>query len=138
MRKLIELECNITNHDKTKLMDCEYYPYLYKFYPFNSEVDHDLLVKQFDLALNHHQKHNAHHWQYWILIDENGQTKILDMDKIYIIEMICDWHSFTLTNPELTAYKWWNENKGNINVSLNTRIFIDKYIELFKEPLKVS
>ena len=37
----------------------------------------------FDSAWLLHQKRNAHHWQYWVLLEDEGNTKALEMDDKY-------------------------------------------------------
>ena len=127
------LDMQIEQHDLSKYEDEEFYPYLYHFYPSNAGADNE---DDYDKAWNHHQKHNPHHWQYWILQKDSGEQKILDMPENYVIEMLCDWMSFSIKNPESTAYKWWNDNQNKMVLSSGTKELINKYIEYFKTPLK--
>ncbi|WP_445490962.1 DUF5662 family protein [Niallia sp. 03133] len=41
----------------------------------------------------HHQHKNKHHWEYWVIDPNNNQA--LPMPRKYIMEMICDWRSFS-------------------------------------------
>ena len=129
---LLELDNIIKNHDMSKYEDEEFYPYLYHFYPSQAGVD---IEEEYDKAWNHHQKHNPHHWQYWILQKDSGEQKILDMPEKYVIEMICDWHSFSIKNPKSTAYQWWVDNQHKLMLSDKTKNLVNNYIEYFKEPL---
>ncbi len=131
--QLEELNNQIRQHDASKYEDEEFYPYLHHFYPSRAGADNEEL---YDRAWNHHQKCNPHHWQYWILQKDSGEQKILDMPENYIIEMLCDWHSFSIKNPESTAYKWWIDNQDKMKMSENTIDLVNKYIEYFKEPLR--
>lgn len=72
-------------HDWSKFLPSEWFPYVEYFYGGKKEIvpnvkvfteDGKLIPKTktpddvqlaFDLAWNHHQKRNSHHWQYWLL-----------------------------------------------------------------------
>lgn len=127
------IEGALDSHDLSKYDDAEFDAYRKWWYPVD-EDDKD--EKAYDLAWLHHQKNNPHHPQYWILIKDSGRNLCLDMPLEHIIEMLCDWHSFTQRDPESTAYKWYSESKDNIQLSDATREIVEKYIEYLKEPLK--
>ena len=70
-----------------------------------------------------------------MLVREEGELVPLDMPIPYICEMLCDWHSFTLRDPESTAYKWWQDNQHKMTLSDNTVEVIEAIIGFMKEPL---
>lgn len=129
---LSNIDFLVSNHDASKYDSVEFGPYLNYFYP---DEDHPKDDKVFDFAWNHHQKCNPHHWQYWLLIRDELELVPQDMPVEYILEMICDWHSFTLRNPESTAYKWYSDNKDKMIFTDATRELVEKYVEYMKEPL---
>ena len=129
VEELTDLDNQIENHDKSKYEDDEFYPYLHHFYPSNAGKNNEEL---YDKAWNHHQKCNPHHWQYWILIRDEGKLEPLPMPENYVIEMLCDWQSFSYKNPESTAWKWYNDNKDKMILHNDTIKLIKKYIEYFK------
>lgn len=133
VEELTALDNQIDMHDASKYEDEEFYPYLHHFYPSGAGADSE---EAYDRAWNHHQKSNPHHWQYWILQKDSGEQKVLDMPENYVIEMLCDWMSFSLKNPESTAYKWWTDNQDKMLMSEGTKNLVNKYIEYFKEPLE--
>lgn len=127
-----QLEDNICKHDNSKWIEPEWIGYRQWFYP-ESEDDKDR--NKFDVACLHHYHNNPHHWNHWILNDDEDASlnKILSMPKIYVIEMLCDWGSFKYgDDPDSTAYKWWNSNNHKMAMTNDTRNLIEKYIELFK------
>ena len=128
VEELTQLNHNIENHDKSKYEDVEFYPYLCNFYPSDKNK---LNQEEYDYAWLHHQHNNPHHWQHWILREDEGKLKTLDIPDIYIIEMLCDWSSFRYKNPESTANKWYNDNKDKMQLSQNTIQKIEKYLKLF-------
>ena len=128
VEELTQLNHNIENHDKSKYEDVEFYPYLCNFYPSDKNK---LNQEEYDYAWLHHQHNNPHHWQHWVLREDEGKLKTLDIPDIYIIEMLCDWSSFRYKNPESTANKWYNDNKDKMQLSQNTIQKIEKYLKLF-------
>jgi hypothetical protein len=126
----------ISNHDASKYTREEYPAYLEYFYPSDgTDRDFDNVPKDvdddFNVAWLHHQKNNPHHWQYWVLIKDSGQIIPMDMSFDAIMEMLCDWHSFSYLYPESTAYNWYNSNKQNMILSKHTKDIIMKYIKYF-------
>jgi hypothetical protein len=88
---------NINTHDESKYTDIEFEPYRVRFYPTTEEKEllknPDYFNQQqenFLIAWEHHYKNNPHHPKYWV--KEDGT--IINMELVYIIEMICDWASF--------------------------------------------
>lgn len=124
---LTALDNQIDLHDASKYEDEEFYPYLYHFYPSQAGANDEVA---YDRAWNHHQKHNPHHWQYWILQKDSGARVLLDMPENYVIEMLCDWSSFQYKNPESTANNWYTNNKDKMLLSENTRKVVEKYLTL--------
>lgn len=135
----------INHHDESKLYghydedsdDCfnEYTPYRQHFYPLKNEsriISKEELEYQYDLAWNHHQKVNPHHWQYWILIRDEGKQVPLEMKEEYIYEMLCDWHSFSAKDPESTAYNWYHKNRDKMVLAPKTREIVESLVECFK------
>ena len=126
------LDNQIRNHDKSKYSKEEWSAYRNKFYPTEDKPADE---QKFDEAWLHHQHNNPHHWQHWVLFRDSGDLVGLDMPINYVIEMLCDWHSFSAKNPESTAYIWWQDNRHKMTMSDNTIATVEKYIELFKNPL---
>lgn len=131
---IAQIDDQIRLHDKSKYFDTEYNAYLDYFYPDkNSSKSKKAVDLAFDIAWYNHQKRNPHHWQYWLLIRDEGEIVPLDMDVIFIVEMICDWSSFHYTDLSSTAHKWYHDNKSKMILSDNTRRIIDEIFELCPE-----
>jgi hypothetical protein len=130
------LEEQISLHDQSKYNKEEFIPYLDYFYPEDPDAPKD--EDSFKVAFCKHIHANGHHWQHWILIqDDTGKPEALDMPFNYVIEMLADWQSFSAKNPDSTAYNWYNGDHGKKMVlSDNTRSIVEKYIGFLKEPLK--
>ena len=97
----------------------------------SKEVDYN-----FDLAWNHHQKNNPHHWQYWVLLKDGGETVPLDMDYDSILHMICDWWSFSWKSGNLYGiFDWYKKNKEKQIMSKKTRKTVEEVLDAIKKKL---
>ena len=108
-------------HDSSKYEPEEYEAYDAYFYGGNRSFE---VVERYNRAWLHHQHNNPHHWQHWVLINDNPKEAeiILDMPDIYIIEMICDWWSFSWKSGDLLEiFKWYDERSNYISLSTKTR-----------------
>lgn len=130
-------------HDWSKFLPSEWFPYAEYFYGIEY-TDNDYRVmnqlgisykskqeiqSEFDKAWLYHQHFNPHHWQYWILKEDSGDTKYLDMPKKYLFEMLCDWEGAGLAITGKREYKeWYSKNKDKILVSEETRKLIEIYL----------
>lgn len=111
----------IPEHDKSKYDKEEYDAYDAYFYGGNRSYQ---VVQDFNKAWLHHIHKNPHHWQHWILInDDPGEGEIiLDMPDVYIIEMICDWWAFSWKAGKLgEIFEWYNTHKDYMKLSDYTR-----------------
>lgn len=78
-------------HDFSKFSPTEFMPYAKKFYSGKPLSQDDELNWKY--AWLSHQRKNKHHWEYWVI---NPHTReALPMPKKYVIEMVCDWRSFS-------------------------------------------
>lgn len=119
-------------HDDSKWGPEEYEPYLEYFYGVRSEqVKHD-----FDMAWLHHQHENPHHWQHWLLKQDDGPSIALEMEFEYVIEMICDWWSFSWTKGDLyELFSWYEVNKSKMLLHETTLGLVEDIISQIKEKL---
>lgn len=124
-----------SDHDRSKNTVAEYEPYDEYFYGKNRSYE---VVKNFNYAWLHHIHRNPHHWQYWVLInDEPGRgTVVLDMPYDYILEMICDWWSFSWKKGELyEIFSWYSQHKAYIQMSEKTRKTVEDILDKMREKL---
>lgn len=126
---------NILTHDDSKMTKEEYDAYDKYFYGGNRSYK---VVQEFNYAWLHHIHNNPHHWQYWILINddkEKGDT-VLDMPYQYIIEMICDWWAFSWASDNLyEVFGWYEARKDYIKLSDNTRKTVEAILDKIKSKL---
>lgn len=137
LRSQIEYNCQYA-HDASKRDQFEYDAYDEYFYGSNRSYE---VVQKFNRAWLEHIHKNPHHWQYWILINDNPDEGeiILDMPDIYIIEMICDWWSFSFNKGNLyEIFDWYDQRKKYMKLSEYTRMKVDNILSMIKNKLDES
>lgn len=83
-------------------------------------------------AVNHHQKFNKHHWQYWLLVREDGSYLPLDIPHIYLKEMVADWAgSGRVKSGYWDLAEYYTLNKEKIIISKQTRQIVEILIDNF-------
>lgn len=108
-------------HDKSKNESDEYDAYDAYFYGRNRSFQ---VVQDFNYAWLNHIHRNPHHWQHWILLNDepNEGEIILDIPYHYILEMICDWWTFSWAKGDLTEiFNWYDQHKSYMKLSEKTR-----------------
>lgn len=129
---MYELDDLIIMHDKSKYQDEELYAYANYF---NGKKTSEV-KKAFDYAWLHHQHNNPHHWQHWLLQNDNDGLKVLEMPKPYVIEMICDWWAFSWVKDDLyEIFNWYDKNKDIMILNKNTRKLVESILDSIKEKL---
>lgn len=115
------MKTQILNHDASKNSPEEYAAYDRYFYGVNKSFR---VVQDFRRAWLHHIHENPHHWQHWVLNNdepEEGEV-VLEMDYIYIIEMICDWWAFSWQKGDLSEiFSWYDKHQKYIKLAPDTR-----------------
>ena len=122
-------------HDDSKYSNEEYDAYDAYFYGGNRSYE---VVENFNKAWLHHIHENPHHWQHWILINddpENGE-KILDMPDVYIVEMVCDWLSFSIAKGKMgEIFEWYDKHSKYMRLSDYTRLKVEELLDDIESAL---
>lgn len=133
----IDLEHQICfEHDSSKSETDEYDSYDAYFYGNNQSYE---VVQDFNYAWLKHIHRNPHHWQHWVLIndDPNEGEIILDMPYHYIIEMICDWWAFSWAKGNLEEiFNWYEEHKNYMKLSDKTKSTVETILEKIKNKVQ--
>lgn len=122
-------------HDQSKSEMDEYGAYDDYFYGGNRSY---AVVEAFHKAWLLHIHRNSHHWQYWILINDDPEEGeiILEMPYCYILEMICDWWSFSWQKGNLfEIFVWYDEHRDHIKLHPNTRKMVEDILDQMRERL---
>ena len=124
---------DISEHDLSKKDPQEYDAYDRYFYGGNKSYK---VVRDFNYAWLRHIHHNPHHWQYWVLQHDDEPEEALEMPKQYVIEMICDWWSFSWKSGNLMEIFDWYEKHKNMKLHDKTRKMVEETLEKMKEELE--
>lgn len=116
-------------HDTTKWHHPEYEPYDAYFY---GKKDEDA----FNRAWLHHIHENPHHWQHWLLMNDDGKYRDpdkvipIEMPRVYALEMVADWWSFSWRSGNLDeVFGWYEEHRDNIILHPKTREYVESVLD---------
>lgn len=122
-------------HDESKSDPNEYVAYDNYFY---GGIRSEAVKKDFNYAWLRHIHRNPHHWQHWVLIndDPNEGEIIMDMEYRYILEMICDWWAFSWSKGDLREiFKWYDEHKDYMKLSKMTRKTVEDILSKIEKKI---
>ena len=115
----------IKEHDESKFSDEEFEAYAQHFY---GDKKNDF---EYEEAWKHHWMNNEHHPEYWL-----GE----DMPLIYILEMLCDWGSFSIAMGDLCeVIDYYYEqacDDDEKNLSDNTKEIIEDVLRQIESVIK--
>lgn len=138
-------------HDLSKFRPREWMPYAEFFYgpKYSDEEVRDMNRRafnvccsmpyetkeekrdKFNLAWLHHQRTNPHHWQFWILRNDDGSTVPLKMPEKYILEMLCDWEGAGMAITGKREYvAWYMKNRLKMLMHPDTRWRVEKLLKI--------
>ena len=121
-------------HDRSKDDPEEYDAYDAYFY---GKQRTQQIVDNFNRAWLRHIHLNPHHWQHWVLIHDDKPEEVLPMPFEYIIEMICDWWSFSWRAGNLTEIFDWYEKHKNMKLNPETRKTVEEILAKMRRKLEV-
>ena len=125
-------------HDDSKWDVREYDAYDRYFYGSRSSE----VVRKFDYAWLHHIHNNPHHWQYWLLFQDdpkgkefvNPETgdriktpfKALEMPRYEVLHMIADWWSFSWKSERYgEIFEWYDQHRKKMILNPMTRHIVE-------------
>ena len=119
------------NHDESKYSTEEYEAYDKYFYGGNRSYK---VVQDFNYAWLHHIHQNPHHWQYWVLLEDdpvsNLPYKTLPIPLPYIFEMIADWWSFSWKSGNLfEIFNWYADHRSKQIINPKSREIVEYILE---------
>lgn len=92
--------------------------------------------QEFNYAWLHHIHHNSHHWQYWVLQNDDDGEEVLEMPYHYVVEMICDWWSFSWSKGNLDEIFEWYEKHKDMKLHPETRKLVEEILGRIKKELE--
>ena len=140
-------------HDLSKLHPAEWLPYARNFYDgkdgkgsrggyvsiyethgdfrnvmLDSGRYQEAIREDFDRAWLRHQHKNPHHWQHWVLREDSGATKLLEMPLRYRKEMLADWRGAGRAVGKPDTPGWYARNREQIMLAPETRAWIEAHL----------
>lgn len=133
-------------HDLSKFRPSEFIPYARYFYgdypPYCEFIPGRRFYKEdikrhFNKAWLYHIHRNPHHWQFWLLQEDDGPLKNIPVPIKYLKEMITDWHGAgrAITGENNTT-QWYINNRDNINLKRINKKWVESKLglrELFEQ-----
>lgn len=126
-------------HDWSKFLPSEWMAYV-EF--FNGDpLFHDTakVNDAFDVAWLKHQHRSPHHWQHWVLRNDDGTTVCIEMPRRYVLEMLCDWEGAgrAIMGRSASTPAWYAKNREQILLHSNTRTIVDRALNYHKIKFSV-
>lgn len=127
-------------HDWSKFRWSEFKPYAEHFYGKGKDIKAgrdktgyykptDTGDPDFDFAWLLHQKRNKHHWQWWVLPEDEGGVKLIPMQPKYRLEMLCDWLGASKAQGNggdiASVRAWFEKNGGKMQLHQDTREWVE-------------
>ncbi len=133
-------------HDLSKFLPDEFVSYAKHFYGPQAKQWRDSTGyykptdtgdAAFDFAWLLHQKRNRHHWQWWILPEDEGGIKVLEMPAKYCLEMLADWTGAGLAQGKPDTKSWYLKNRVKMTLGKETRKWIESALAV-SDPLFIQ
>jgi hypothetical protein len=132
-------------HDWSKFTPREWFPYVQNFYGkpveyYRTAARRNVFMRgprghawrdnqAFDKAWLSHQHRNPHHWQHWLLREDDGDTKALRMPEKFVREMVADWMGAgRAITGKWEVEKWYAANAHKIVLHDDTRLLVERLI----------
>ena len=123
---------HVGKHDESKYDSAEYDAYDAYFYGEKT----DEVREAFDYAWLRHIQKNPHHWQHWVLLEDEGHLKALEMPKEYVYEMIADWWSFSWKEGNLyEIFNWYAKHEKKMILHPDTRKLVEDILDKINQIL---
>lgn len=85
---------------------------------------------EFNVAWLKHQHRSPHHWQHWVLQEDDGDKFALEMPVKYVKEMICDWRGAGKAQGFNDTPAWYLKNKDKMILAPATRLLVESLLDI--------
>lgn len=120
-------------HDWSKFLPDEFIPYA-RYFSIPRRTDKGAYTADeaddpnFLLAWLKHQRRNPHHWQWWLLVQDEDDSVILPMSDHSRREMLADWRGANKTYGGDGLEPWYVRNKETVKIHPDTREWVEEQI----------
>lgn len=125
----------VETHDASKNEPDEYEAYDAYFYGRKTRET----IERFNEAWLTHIHRNPHHWQHWVLINDDPEegTVVLEMPYPDILEMICDWWAFSwVKGDRKEIFQWYDARSQYIRLAPKTRMIVEDILGELRRKLE--
>jgi hypothetical protein len=99
----------------------------------------DQWKEDFLQAWNSHQKHNKHHWQYWVLREDSGKTIALKMPERFVREMVADWAGASIAIRGFDdTLNWYEKNRTIMVLHDESREMVERLIGYTSKEQRIT
>lgn len=118
-------------HDLSKLRPSEWAPYTERFYGDNAgHLDKDGESDAFQLAWTRHWHRNPHHWEHWLIFQDDGSMRGWQMPDGLVREMVADWMGAgRAITGRWEAGAWYDTNGHRMTLHADTRVLVNELID---------
>lgn len=128
----IDYSWHIDFHDDTKTIPDEYNAY--DEYLFGKKTKYT--EQNYRLARLGHIHRNPHHWQHWVLLTDDMGVIITEMPYEYIVEMVCNWWSYSWANDDLfSIFDYYEKHKSKIKLHKKSRDNLEEILKILEEQI---
>lgn len=118
----------LLRHDLSKFLPSEWWPYVAYFYG-PTPIDAHARQNAFDAAWLKHIHRNPHHHQYYVLREDSGVIKALEMPDEYLREMVADWAGAgRAIHGKCEVAEWYTRNADKMILHDTTRQRVERMI----------
>jgi hypothetical protein len=112
-------------HDWDKFTPSMWMAYSHTFYAPNGDNQYKP-DPNFNKAWNNHQKLNKHHWQYWVLHNDSGNSILLEIPTRHLRELLADWRGAGRALGFPDTARWYLKNRDNIQMNDKSKAWVCK------------
>jgi hypothetical protein len=114
-------------HDWSKFLPDEWAPYAGFFY--GDGRDRARKRRAFDRAWLLHQHRQPHHWQFWVLQEDSGAVRALEMPAVFVREMVADWTGAGRAIPGGADVRtWYRREREHIVLHPRSRALVERLL----------
>lgn len=123
----------LAQHDQSKYSEAELMPYARRFY--GQGLDDEQVAADFQRAWLHHLHNNPHHWQHWVLINDEDGVDVLEMPQRYALEMVADWMGASMAyTGSWDMTEWLERNYPRVMLHPSTREYVNSVLRSLGYP----
>ena len=112
-------------HDMDKVLCRDEYPHYFNAWRFSMPVPPQAKLR--------HYRRTRHHWQSWVVLQDDGKAVALPIPLRHRLEMIADWQGAAKVTGGTDGTAWYRQHGDSIVLHDNTRARVEQELGI-KEP----